>query len=105
MLVIFAFDSTRYFTKFHSHSLKPYIAFQIYMFKTFEKVGFLTTDSEKMLVLDESKAHAAIDVFVDIFESILDCMDRSDAAGLEHVLNVEMIPESDLVKHVVSKVL
>jgi len=106
-LVHFALDALRYFAKFDSQPMQPYIVFQIHAFNTYHKHGFLRMDaSGNLIVLDASKTLAVLDDFSKTFEDVLDCCDRNDTAGgrgLEAIL-ATMSKQSDFVSKVVSLV-
>jgi len=67
----------------------------------YAQTGYLTLHPESgLLVLDETKTLAALDVFSECFLRLLDGMDRADGAGLQRMLETEMAPESDFVRAV-----
>ena len=100
-LAHFCLDGLRYFDKFDSSGLRPYIIFQIYAYKTFAQTGYLSIHpTSGLLVLDESKTLAALDIFADCFLRILDRMDEADGAALQEILETEMAPENDFVRAV-----
>lgn len=80
-LVHFAMDALRYFAKFDSQALQPYIIFQIYAYKTYEKHGFLKLGATGKLSLDASRTLPVLDEFSAAFLEILDCCDMANAAG------------------------
>jgi len=105
-LAHFCLDGLRYFDKYESSALRPYITFQIYAYKVYERTGYLKVHSEsesKKLVIDETKTLAALEEFGDCFLRILGLMDEKDGKALEQILEEEMKPESDLVRDVVKK--
>merc|ERR1712060_587852 len=100
-LAHFCLDGLRYFDKYESSGLRPYIIFQIYAYKVYARTGYLTPHpTSGLLVLDESKTIAALDVFSDCFLRILDLMDKADGAALQQILEIEMAPENDFVRAV-----
>jgi len=100
-LAHFCLDGLRYFDKYESSALRPYIIFQIYAYKVYAQTGYLSLHpSSGLLVLDESKTLAALDVFADTFLRILDGMDQSDGEVLQRILETEMAPEDDFVRAV-----
>ena len=103
-LAHFALDALRYFAKFTSEPLRPYIIFQIYAWKTYHKHGYLTENSSGLVELDDSKTIAVLEVFCSCYEDILNCEDTMDGAGLQHILDM-MAEETDFVKRIVAKVL
>lgn len=103
-LAHFVLDGLRYFDKYHSQSLWPYIIFQIYNHKVCHKHGYLKTHENGKLLIDESKTLAVLDELSACFLRILDHMDTADGAALENILFKEMEPEDDFVKHVVGLV-
>jgi len=103
-LAHFVLDGLRYFDKYDSQALWPYIIFQIYNHKVCRKHGYLKTHENGKLVLDESKTLAVLDELSACFLRILDHMDAADGAALESILFKEMAPEDAFVKHVVGLV-
>ena len=97
-LAHFCLDGLRYFDKYHSSALRPYIIFQIYAYKVYAQTGYLSIHpSSGRLELDESKTLAALQVFSDCFLRILDAMDAANGATLQQILEAEMAPEDDFV--------
>ena len=99
-LVHFCLDAVRYFAKFNTISLQPYIVFQIHAYNTYFKHGFLSFESGK-LVLDVSKTLAVLDDFSNLFESILNALDLNNEDGgkkLESILLEMREPEVDTKK-------
>ena len=91
----------RYFDKYDSSGLRPYIIFQIFAYKVYAQTGYLTFHpASGLLVLDESKTIAALDIFSDCFLRILDGMDKADGTALQRILETEMAPENDFVRAV-----
>jgi hypothetical protein len=100
-LAHFCLDGLRYFDKFDSSGLRPYIIFQIYAYKVYAQTGYLSIHpSSGLLVLDESKTLAALEVFAECFLRILDRMDEADGTALQQILETEMAPENDFVRAV-----
>merc|ERR1719487_856406 len=93
----------RYFSKFKSEPLRPYIIFQVYAYKIYEKHGYLSLNSKGKVCFDDSKTLPVLDEFKACWLRILDCEDANDGAGLEAILN-DMLEETEFVKHVVLKV-
>ena len=78
-LAHFALDGLRYFSKYDSEALYPYIIFQIYAHKVYASHGYLSLHPESgKLVLDGSKTLSVLDEFAECFERILAGEDRSD---------------------------
>ena len=109
----FALDGLRYFSKYDSAALHPYIIFQIYAYKVYHKHGYLKEKEEAAsggggggggLVFDDSKVDAVLDEFAATFEAMLKCLDEDDGAGLERILRDDLEPETDFVRGVVAKV-
>jgi len=103
-LAHFVLDGLRYFDKYDSQALWPYIIFQIYNHKVCHKHGYLKTHEDGKLVLDESKTLLVLDELSACFLRILNHMDAADGAALESILFKEMAPEDAFVKHVVGLV-
>eukprot|EP00928_Gymnodinium_smaydae_P078373 TRINITY_DN6224_c0_g2_i2.p1 TRINITY_DN6224_c0_g2~~TRINITY_DN6224_c0_g2_i2.p1 ORF type:complete len:586 (-),score=139.03 TRINITY_DN6224_c0_g2_i2:191-1948(-) len=103
-LAHFALDGLRYFDKYDSEALRPYIIFQIYAYKVYHRHGFLKKHEDGKLLVDTSPTLAVLDEFADCFLRLLGCMDRSDGPGLEKMLFEEMSPEDDFVRGVVANV-
>ena len=104
-LVHFALDALRYFAKFRSEALQPYIYFQIYAYKVYLEKGFLTESSPGGgLEIDASKAIDCLEVFSNKYLEILDCEDRSDGDGLQNILEY-FKAVTPFVQQVVDKVL
>jgi len=100
-LAHFCLDGLRYFDKYDSSGLRPYIIFQIYAYKVYAQTGYLTLHPESgLLVLDETKTLAALDVFSECFLRLLDGMDKADGQALQQILETEMAPENDFVRAV-----
>lgn len=65
--------------------------------QVFEKVGYVRFNADKTkLVLDDSKAMAALELLAQQFEKVLDSEDRAAGAELETVLQ-EMQVRADAV--------
>jgi hypothetical protein len=103
-LAHFAMDALRYFAKFRSAPLRPYIIFQIYAWKVYHKHGYLTETAEGRVQLDDSKTLAVLDEFSGRYEELLACEDSMDGAGLQAILD-DMAAETDFIQRVVAKVL
>jgi len=103
-LAHFVLDGLRYFDKYDSQALWPYIIFQIYLHKVCDKHGYLKKHENGKLLLDEGKTLTVLDELSACFLRILDSMDAADGAALESILFKEMEPQDDFVKHVVSLV-
>ena len=87
-LVHFALDALRYFAKFKSEALQPYIYFQIYAYKVYLEKGFLVESSPGgKLKINASKTIDCLEVFSSKYLEILDCEDRSDGDGLQKILD------------------
>ena len=100
-LAHFCLDGLRYFDKYDSAALRPYIIFQIYAYKVYAQTGYLSLHPVSgLLVLDETKTLAALEIFSECFLRLLDGMDRADGAGLQQMLETEMAPENDFVRAV-----
>lgn len=100
-LAHFCLDGLRYFDKYESSALRPYIIFQIYAYKVYAQTGYLTIHpSSGLLVLDESKTISTLEIFSDCFLRILDSMDKADGKELQQILEMEMAPENDFVRAV-----
>ena len=81
--------------------LRPCIIFQIYAYKVYAQTGYLSLHPVSgLLVLDETKTLAALEIFSECFLRLLDGMDRADGAGLQQMLETEMAPENDFVRAV-----
>jgi hypothetical protein len=99
-LVHFALDALRYFDKYDSEALRPYIIFMVYSYKTYEKHGFLAIDpATGKLMIDATKTMAVLETFSDCYLRILSAMDNADGAALEAILFGEMAPENTFVRH------
>ena len=100
-LVHFCLDAVRYFAKFKTISLQPYIVFQIHAYNTYFKHGFLSFKEDK-LVLDVSKTLPVLDDFSNLFESgILDALDLNNEEGgkkLETILSEMRVPTDNTLK-------
>jgi hypothetical protein len=100
----FALDALRYFAKYESEPLKPYIIFQRYAYKTYFAHGYLTQDAATgELTLHDEKTLDVLEAFAERFLAILDCEDRADADSLVGFLE-EMEVETDFVRDVVKRV-
>jgi hypothetical protein len=102
-LVHFALDALRYFAKYNSAPLKPYIIFQIYAYKVYHSVGFLSLNDEGRVVIDATKTLEVLTVFSDKYLEILGAEDLCDGPALESIVQ-QMSSESDFVQHVVAQV-
>ena len=107
-LVHFALDGLRYFAKFTSEALQPYIYFQIYAWKVYHDTGFLIETGGKGsasgLEIDPTKTLECLDIFSRRYLQILDCEDRSDGEELQAVLE-ELRAMTPFVQQIVDKVL
>ena len=103
-LVHFALDALRYFAKFKSEPLRPYIIFQIYAYKTYMKHGFLianhTSDTTVEMSINTDSTLEVLSEFSDLYLSILKCEDNSDGAKLQSILD-EMMIENDTIQKIV----
>jgi hypothetical protein len=102
-LVHFALDALRYFAKYHSAPLKPYIIFQIYAYKVYHSTGFLSLNEEGRVVIDGSKTLEVLTLFTEKYLEILAAEDVCDGGVLERIVE-EMRSESEFVQHVVAQV-
>lgn len=104
-LAHFALDGLRYFDKYDSEALRPYIIFQVYAYKVYNRHGYLTVHpADGKLVLDATKTLEVLDVFVECFERLLGLMDMRDGAALEEMLFEEIAPEDAFVRKVLALV-
>ena len=107
-LAHFVLDGLRYFAKYKSEALRPYIIFQIYCWKTCERLGYLTTSSKEagqgLLRIEATKTLDVLDALSDCFERLLAAMDSGDGTALEKMLLEEMAPETNFIKRVVEMV-
>lgn len=102
-LAHFVLDGLRYFNKFKSEPLRPYIIFQIYAYKTYFETGYLSlVDGE--VVIDDSKTLEVLEVMATQYLEILDCEDAANGPALQKIMDM-MAEETDFIRHVVSKVL
>jgi len=84
----FAMDGLRYFAKFTSQPMQPYIIFQIHAYNVYLKNHFFTFHDLKISV-DLSKVLDVLDDFSSLFEEVLRCCDEQNAdgaRGLEQIL-------------------
>jgi hypothetical protein len=102
-LVHFALDALRYFAKYSSAPLKPYIIFQIYAYKVYHASGYLSLNGEGKVVIDPSKTLAVLAIFREKYLEILHAEDMLDGELLETIVE-EMRSETDFISHVVSQV-
>lgn len=102
-LVHFALDALRYFAKYSSAPLKPYIIFQIYAYKVYHSVGFLSLNDQEKVVIDPSKTLEVLTIFSEKYLQILHAEDIADGPCLANIVE-EMRSETDFIQHVVSKV-
>jgi len=103
-LAHFALDGLRYFNKFKSEPLRPYIIFQIYAYKTYFKHGYLSLNDGGEVVIDDSKTVEVLDIMANQYLEILGFEDDRNGPSLEKVMDM-MAEETDFIRHVVSKVL
>jgi hypothetical protein len=103
-LAHFALDALRYFNKFRSESLRPYMIFMIYAFRVYNETGYLLSNESGDVVFDDSKVLDVLQIFRTRFLEILDCEDSLDGAGLQAILD-DMARETPFVQCVVSRVL
>lgn len=97
-VVHFCLDGVRYFMKFNTISLQPYIVFQIHAYNTYFKENFLAFDSEGKILIDPTKVLNVLDSFSDLFEQILDALDLNNEEGgktLENILEVMRQPSAE----------
>jgi len=98
-LAHFALDGLRYFDKYASEPLRPYIIFQVYAYKVYARHGYLALHpTSGKLVLSAAKTLDCLATFSDCFERLLTCMDERDGAGLEAILFKELAPEDAFVR-------
>lgn len=103
-LVHFALDALRYFAKFRSEPLRPYIIFQIYAYKTYMKHGFLTAenkaDNTVEMTINTDSTLEVLAEFSALYLKILECEDNADGAQLQSILN-EMMIENETIQKIV----
>lgn len=81
-LIHFALDAIRYFSKYDSQPLQPYIIFQTYAYNVYNKHGFISlSPASNKLTIDPSGTLAVLDEFSAKFIEVLDCLDANDAAA------------------------
>lgn len=103
-LAHFALDALRYFNKFNSAPLRPYMIFMIYAFRIYNETGYLQCNESGDVIFDDSKVLDVLKIFQSRFLEILDCEDALDGAGLQVILD-DMSQETEFVKRVVERVL
>jgi hypothetical protein len=87
-LVHFALDALRYFTKFNSEPLRPYIIFQVYAYRVYSEHGYLSFNGNSGLVeINEEKTLDVLDTFSSTYLKILDAEDRMDGDELQRILD------------------
>ena len=94
-LTHFCLDGVRYFMKYHTISLQPYIVFQVHAYNVYFREGFLSFDAEGKIVIDVSKTEQVLDSFSSLFEDILDALDLCNEEGgqkLESILGMMKCP-------------
>lgn len=87
-VVQFAMDGLRYFSKFSSQPMQPYIIFQIHAYNVYLKHGFFQFE-QNAIIVDPSKVLDVLDDFSALFESVLASCDKQNEEGgkeLEGVL-------------------
>lgn len=97
----FCLDGVRYFMKFHTISLQPYIVFQIHAHNVYFREGFLSLDEDGKVVIDASKTLKVLDSFSSLFEEILDALDLGNEEGgqkLERILELMERPSDQTNK-------
>lgn len=103
-LAHFALDALRYFNKFRSEPLRPYMIFMIYAFRVYNETGYLLNNENGLVVFDDSKVLDVLQIFRVRFLEILDCEDSLNGAGLQTILD-DMARETEFIQSVVNKVL
>lgn len=103
-LAHFALDALRYFNKFRSEPLRPYMIFMIYAFRIYNETGYLLNNADGLVVFDDSKVLEVLQIFRTRYLEILDCEDNMNGAGLQSILD-DMSHETEFVQSVVDKVL
>ena len=103
-LVQFALDGLRYFCKFNSMPLQPYIAFQIHAWNTYFKHGLLSFDANSQLCIDATKTLVVLDDFSETFEAMLGFLDQNDEAAGDALTALldQLQLQSECVKKVVA---
>eukprot|EP00899_Mesostigma_viride_P019936 jgi/Mesvir1/27944/Mv20155-RA.1 len=102
-LIHMLLDGLRYFSKWDSQPMQPYIAFAIHAHNTYHKHGMLRFNEEKKLVIEERHALAVLEDFEGTFIKILDSCDLEDepaGKALAEIL-VQMRQPSEFVREVV----
>merc|ERR1711992_25536 len=69
---VFMMDAVRYFAKWGSTPMEPYIIFHIYSWNKYEELGLLTLTSDNRLKIDESKIVPCLEAFSAKFLEVLD---------------------------------
>jgi len=106
-LVQFALDSVRYFSKFESQPMQPYIIFHVHFYNICYKHKFLqltkSDSKEDQIVIDATHTLDVLDDLSDLFERFLDHLDDGGSKGKEGLENIleSMRKPSDFVKTVV----
>lgn len=109
-LVTFALDAVRYFEKFDSQPMQPYIIFQIHAYNTYHKHGFLrfaqqeaNQEDSLLLEVDDTNTLKVLDDFSELFENFLGHLDEGGEKGKEGLESIleNMRKPSDFVRKVV----
>jgi hypothetical protein len=101
-LAHFCLDGLRYFNKYASEALRPYVIFMVYAYKVYFKHNFLSFHpTSGLLQLHPDATLAVLRDFQSCFLALLAAMDRGDGAALEALLFQEMAPETPFVRLVV----
>ncbi len=102
-LVHFLFDALRYFAKYNSESLRPYIIFQVYAYKVYHELGYISLNEDGRVVIDTSKTIQVLEKFSAQYLEILQCEDDLNGNRLQEIVEA-MAKETEFIQVVLSRV-
>lgn len=104
-VLLFMMDGVRYFGKWGSAPMEPYIYFFIYSYNIYEEFGLLKVNAAKKIVVDDSKVRVCCEKFSALFKRMLESIDLQNSKGgreLVEIMEMMRTPGS-LVGHMVKE--
>jgi len=104
-VLLFMMDGVRYFGKWGSAPMEPYIIFYVYSYNVYEEYGLLKVNRNKKIVVDESKVAVCCEQFSMLFRQMLNTIDQQNEKGGNELVEImEMMQKpGSLVRHMVKE--
>lgn len=104
-ILLFMMDGVRYFGKWGSAPMEPYIIFFIYSYNVYEEFGLLKVNENNKILVDESKVAVCCEQFSTLFRQILNTIDQQNQKGGRELVDIMkmMRKPGPLVRHMVKE--